>query len=490
MSKIISNLGDFFSRERASLSWGKKRGKSALNFGLGAWGEYKKLKFHAWNSDVNKRIDKTYQCYINAIKRNIMDGAKTCEIPSFLHRLKVEKSNDGESPQIISQSRKYKLEQNKINNAPVIDDKDNKLHKIVKLNHKISGVKEGKATKTYSIWIDRNNDISSLNVAGQKQTYNFSGKVGAFSAIDRNVNTGEKNWLTTLFINWPLGLCAYLIKAIGYRVPDIIFDKIPKALDRAIVPLVSAIIFWSIYAIGNIGIFLFCDIPQKIIQKFKPDFNLYEKFSKPFDKALDFNKNIIKNGVTVWLKADILDENDAITKYKALKAGTFTSKNSKEENAIKNKYYTLKVIGGFSHALNTANLGISNFANVIASGLKGVANSILCITHFDKAYLESAKFLFTEPLKITRDEFKQEFEITETIKTDRFRSTSESSITNNNSYSAADQNYLNNARDSGRALRSSGVKRQEEATTTSYNTADTRHESFSGKKLNISAMPT
>lgn len=486
MSKIISGLKNFFrsftsededseaerGRGFRAWQWTKSRAKAPINFGVEAYNLYVDLKFHVTQNLIASRIDKTNECPVFASNRKLSVNGKNVEVPSFLKSLELKKKEKDELPEVIFNNKRYKLRAIRNGGKTVTDTNGNRLYEIIELKHGIIGAKKEKGSKVYGIWLDGNNELSDNNIAGQHQTYNFSGKVSSFSYIDRNIETGEKNLFTTLLVTWPLGISAAIIKYIGYYGADLIFNKLPRIIDRVILPVASAVVLAPIYILGMLTIFLLLDLPQGLIKKvFDPSFEvaeIYKKFSSPFEKALEFNQAVIKEGASGYIKKNVLEADCIESKVRAIKEGILQVPVT-EERAIMNKYRLLKAMNAFSSSLNIANLAISNSSNIMASGLKGIANTVLYVTHGgDSAYWDAAKFLFIEPAKIMQQEFKEEFadkkpKVPSTFQREERVNEPASSAPSQASRGKGqeqnrEQNFTTELKDRGQDLHTSGVK--------------------------------
>lgn len=422
----------------------------------------------AWNSiggnDAWKRFDKTDEVCIKIKGETLYFEDKDFKIPTFLNFNKKARTSEG----ILKLSVKgyvYHLKPIEQGNAHIKNVNGDKLYEIVDLKEGLGREPDKyRQTKAYAVWIDGDNNISSANAPGAKVTYNFEGKIKSFLNVDRDPRTKQINLLTTA-VTMPLGIAAIFIKWLGYRPANFAFSTVPKLLDRVIVPAVSFAVFLPIFVIGK---------PISLLTE-----RSREQFSSFFGNLLDFNKNVLANGFSDYLKKNVCDQKTIDDQIKALKDGVIEG----EAGKIYAKKGFLTILNGLSHLIQLPNIVIPNLLNIASSWVKGVGNVFLAAAHQDGKFLQTAKFLFTEPLKIARDEFKQEFKSPNEFKSEN--KANETPLAMTMGTSKTEGTGKDEAREVGNELYRSGVRSGESRI--SYNTAIS--PTYSGTKPNPKFSP-
>jgi hypothetical protein len=434
MSTILSSTGkgikNFWSGTKKFFGGSKKSVSS-----LGILDTFSTFWF-SLETDVNKRIDKTDKFFLSKTGEKVYFEDKKFKIPDFLNRDKKAVKKHG----VLTLSVKgkiYNLKPIRQGGKQIQDAIGNKLYEIVKLRDGIKELDKFKDTKAYAVWINNNNEISDVNIPNQSVKYNFQGEIKSFQNVDRDPSTKQINYLTSL-VTWPLGISASIIKWCGYKPTNFVFNTVPKILNRVIIPIVSFAVFVPIFIIGK---------PISLLTERSAD-----QFSSFFKKVWDFNKTVLTMGLTNHIKENICDQSSIDVQIKAIEDGSLEGSKS----GLYIKKGCLMVLNGISHTLQGINIVISNITNIVSSYLKGIGNTFLAVVHQDDKFWQAAKFLFTEPFKIAKDELTAEFQ----SKQSNTHAKDYTHSRNREIQSSSDKQFKHEAGLAGQNLLEAGVKQE------------------------------
>jgi hypothetical protein len=336
----------------------------------------------------NQRIDKADKVYLS-IKRDLVDKEKSFKTPKKIQQILEENSyktqSQGSRLKLTIDRTEYTLEPVNLYGSRQSEDR--------KRLYEIKGYHENSKKQPLAIWIDESGNIcreENTQNAGKAIQYYFQGQVSAFSYADRNHRTGNINILTSL-ITIPTGIVADAVKYVGYKVPDLLLARIPKMLDRLVLPVFSVCVFLPAFLILKPISFLLPRQTKDSINKF---------FSTDL---IDANKSAIQDGLFSYIKNNVLNAATIDVEIKAMEDNVlpFSASTYAKKRCI-------QVLDILPKTMSFINLSISNVCNITSCYLKGACNLLLFAAHAgDRSYLDSAKFLFTEPFKIVKTEFSE-----------------------------------------------------------------------------------
>lgn len=194
--------------------------KSIYGAGKGFYNTFFGTPFPSFYKKIKQEIDRDSKVQLTDVKSSLYFEGRECHVPatSILQQATISRGKDGEN-KFVFNGRDYRLTPIKNpQNEFITNNNGDKLYKIHD-DHKIFS-KDKQETQYPAVWIHNDSSLS-LEGAGKRICSRVTNKVKAITIVPRNERTGQRI-LPLLFITWPLGFAAILMKWTGALCKSII----------------------------------------------------------------------------------------------------------------------------------------------------------------------------------------------------------------------------------------------------------------------------